>query len=224
MSGLSSLQSLHYRRITLIPLHLHMPLHDDGYVKYTSIWTKTAVLNSAIDELIVYRNKLAALNLIGVYPDGIGYGNISQRINQTAQFIISGTQTGQNKIALPEHFCKVTNVNISENKLLCEGPVQASSEAMTHAAIYLADIHVKTVIHVHHQEMWQQLKNIVTTTDISIPYGTPEMANAMFSAVNDIEKNKLPKIIITAGHQEGIFTFGNNLKDAFETLMTFYQK
>lgn len=201
-----------------------MPLHDDGYVKYTSLWTKTALLKEDFEELVVYRNKLAALNLIGVYPDAIGYGNISQRINQTTQFIISGTQTGQYKIAQTEHFCKVTHVNIAENKLLCEGPVQASSEAMTHAAIYLADTNINAVIHVHHQQMWQQLKNIVTTTDINIPYGTPEMANAMFDAVKVIEKNKLPKMIITAGHQEGIFTFGANLKHAFETLMMFYEK
>ena len=224
MSGLTGCRNLGYQPIAFIPLYLYMPLHDDGYVKYASQWTKTALLKEDFEELIVYRNKLAGLNLIGVYPDQIGYGNISQRIKQTPQFIISGTQTGQHKIALPEHFCKVTDVNIAQNKLLCEGPVQASSEAMTHAAIYLADTNVNTVIHIHHHELWQQLKNIVTTTDITITYGTPEMANAMFDAVKAIEKNKLPKIIITAGHQEGVFTFGSSMKDAYETLMMFYHE
>ena len=46
----------------------------------------------------------------------------------------------------------------------------------------------------------------------------------MFDAVKAIEKNKLPKIIITAGHQEGVFTFGSSMKDAYETLMMFYHE
>ncbi|MBK9456927.1 MAG: hypothetical protein IPO24_15745 [Bacteroidetes bacterium] len=100
MSGLTLCTNLGNQPIAFIPLHLYMPLHDDGYVKCTSLWTKTALLKEDFDELIVYRNKLAGLNLIGVYPDEIGYGNISQRIKQTPQFIISGTRTGQHKRAL----------------------------------------------------------------------------------------------------------------------------
>ena len=42
----------------------------------------------------VWRSRLYKAGLIGVYPDGIGYGNMSIRF-QRSKFIITGTATGK---------------------------------------------------------------------------------------------------------------------------------
>ncbi len=74
---------------------------------------------------------------------------------------------------------------------------------------------VMRVIHIHNKKMWLQYIDHKPTTSMHIKYGTPEMANEI--------KRLLPlckeKIIITAGHTDGIFLFGNNLNEAFENCM-----
>ena len=57
------------------------------------------------------------------------------------------------------------------------GLVQASSEAMTHAAIYGLDPHIGAVVHVHSSSLWQKYRNRLPITDPGVAYGTPEMAN-----------------------------------------------
>ncbi|WRH65975.1 MAG: hypothetical protein RSE13_20055 [Planktothrix sp. GU0601_MAG3] len=68
---------------------------DEGVVKYSCEWVlgETVALES-IKSLIQWRNRIHKLGLIGVYENGIGFGNISIRIPHTLQFIISGSQTG----------------------------------------------------------------------------------------------------------------------------------
>ena len=201
-----------------------MSIHEVGYIKYNAVWKKTATLFEVTGELIQYRNKLHTLGLIGVLPDGIGFGNISERLIDMQTFIISGTQTGHIAEATAEHFSKVIVTEIGQNYLMCEGPVQASSEAMTHAAIYEASNSITSVIHVHHTALWQTLLNQVETIPQTITYGTPEMAQAMAQKVELIQELHLPNIIVTAGHADGIFTFGNSIKQAFEALMFYYNK
>lgn len=200
-----------------------MSIYEEGYIKYNAVWEKTETLVEVNNELISYRNKLYDIGLIGVLPDGIGFGNISQRLVNATTFIISGTQTGNIVEATAAHFSKVTATQIAKNYLTCEGPVQASSEAMTHAAIYEASNSITSVIHVHHSALWQTLLNQVETVPQTITYGTPEMALAMAQKVKLIEELHLPKIIITAGHADGIFTFGNSIEQAFDTLMHYFK-
>ncbi|MBK8345776.1 MAG: class II aldolase/adducin family protein [Bacteroidetes bacterium] len=198
-----------------------MNTHDDGYVKYKMNWLETTEPLVLPEGLLTYRNKLVELGLIGVYPDQIGFGNISSRVSGNV-FIISGTQTGQIKIANEMHFSQVNIVDRKTNSLYCAGPVAASSEAMTHAAIYAADAEINAVIHVHHFALWEKLKNIEATIPENIAYGTIEMAAAMENMVGEILAQQAQKLIITAGHAEGIFTFGENLDVAYNTLMQFY--
>ncbi len=197
-----------------------MKTHDDGYVKYNMDWHQSPEF-PVPNALITYRNRLKSLNLIGVYPDGIGFGNISQRSNNST-FIISGTQTGEINIANAACFSHVLKVNISQNSLTCSGPVAASSEALTHAAIYAANPKINSVIHVHHLTLWEKLKNKQATIPENIEYGTIAMAAAMENMVGEILTQQTQKIIVTAGHAEGIFTFGKSLDDAYATLMEFY--
>ncbi len=199
-----------------------MQTPDEGYIKYIQQHNYKQTIAADFAELILYRNKLAALNLIGVYPDNIGFGNISAKNIKGNGFIISGTQTGQIKLAGVEHFAFVTHVDIQINTVYSEGPVQASSEALTHAAIYSADENIQCVIHIHHQQLWQLLLNNVATVSSAIAYGTPEMATAIMQKLNEIKAANAQNIIVTAGHQDGIFTYGTNIAHAYNTLMQFY--
>ena len=57
---------------------------DEGYIKFNSDWEKQAAFeDERLDELLRYRQLLYGLELIGAYPDGIGYGNISLRLDAT---------------------------------------------------------------------------------------------------------------------------------------------
>jgi class II aldolase/adducin N-terminal domain-containing protein len=186
---------------------------DEGYIKFHCHWEKATALQKDLSELISWRNKLFQMGLIGHYHDiNVGFGNISQKM-EGKQFIISGTQTGHIEYIQAEHFTTVTDYNISTNEVWCKGPVKASSEFMTHAMIYDNDPLAEGVIHIHSKALWKQLINKASTTKKEVPYGTPEMANEITRLFNETEvKNQ--KIIVMAGHEEGILSFGTCLEEA----------
>lgn len=193
---------------------------DEGYIKFQCYWQKAAALQEDLSELIHWRNKLFQMGLIGYYPDiNVGFGNISQKV-KGKQFIISGTQTGHIEHIQAEQFTIVTDYSISTNEVWCKGPVKASSESMTHAMIYENDPMVEAVIHIHSKACWKQLINQVPTTRKEVPYGTPEMANEITRLFYETEV-KTNKIIVMAGHEEGILSFGICLKEAGEIIERF---
>src|SRR5262249_38625969 len=149
---------------------------DEGYIKYKCIWIKSAPLPTK--ELIcinTWRQKLFALGMIGAYEQEIGFGNISIRPRNYPQFIISGTQTGHIPLLNNHHYTLVTEFNIKKNSLTCKGPIKASSESLTHAAIYMYDKDIKSVIHVHHSGLWKNMIYKVPTINQNVQYGTREM-------------------------------------------------
>ena len=192
---------------------------DEGYVKFDPRWTPAPPMPvKVIEELNYWRQKIYELGLIGVYPNGIGYGNISCRYQDSEQFIISGTATGKLAQLNTEHYTLVTKVAAPNTRLWCEGPILASSESMSHAAVYENCPEVTGVIHVHHMEMWQRLLHQVPTTDASALYGSPEMVYA----IHHLFKTTLLKdirIFVMEGHPEGIFVFGNTLEEAVDVLL-----
>ncbi|MBV8886286.1 MAG: class II aldolase/adducin family protein [Chroococcidiopsidaceae cyanobacterium CP_BM_RX_35] len=195
---------------------------DEGYIKYRCRWIHSKPLH--VDEIIEinkWRNKLHQLGLIGQYNNGISFGNISIRYKQAGKFIISGTQTGLLLCLTPFHYTLVTDVDIDKNCLTCQGPIKASSESLTHAAIYNASSAVNAVIHVHHLELWKRLMNKVPTSSVDLSYGTPEIAKEIirfFKEDNLIEE----KILVMGGHEEGIISIGRNLSEAGEILLKYY--
>ncbi len=192
---------------------------DEGYIKFHPHWQKApAFPEHEVRELITYRQKLYARKLIGAYPDGIGYGNISKRWKATDQFLISGSATGNLEVLGPEHFSLVTEVDLAANTLRCRGPVIASSESMSHAVIYRECPEVRAVIHVHHPGMWNNLLHQVPTTSAEATYGSPEMASAISEllAKTDLRQTRL---FVMAGHEEGIFSFGNDLEQAYAVII-----
>ncbi len=192
---------------------------DEGYIKFQTRWTPGPALpTAALQDLQHWRNELYQRGLIGVYDNGISFGNISQRYDTEGRFIISGSATGHLPTLSDEHFTLVTKVNVAQNTVWCEGPITASSETMSHAVIYQNCPEVNGVMHVHHAALWKTLLHYTPTTAADAAYGTPEMAR---SIVNLLKKSDLreTKIFVMEGHPEGIFTFGESLKEAGAVLL-----
>ncbi len=83
--------------------------------------------------------------------------------------------------------------------------------------VYELDLNVQAVIHIHHKNLWLQLTGIVPTTGKKIPYGTPEMAREVKRLYQSTDL-KHQKIFVMAGHEEGIISFGKDLRDAGDIL------
>ena len=178
---------------------------DEGYIKYISDWTQGPAPSQAITDLLnTWRRPLYEAGLIGHDDDlGIGFGNISVRCTPPGRFIISGTQTGHVAETRGEHYSLVTEYDIDDNRVCCTGQVQASSESLTHAAIYELHPDINAVVHVHSRPLWDQLRGRLPTTSPDVSYGTPEMAHEFSRLYRDSEFASIG-IAIMAGHEEGI--------------------
>lgn len=197
----------------------------EGIVKFNCYWSQSGpvISDEQYETINHWREVLFNLDLIGAYENGVGFGNISIRIGASSQFIITGSSTGDIPELEPGHYVKVSSYNIDDNALMCSGPLKASSESLTHAAIYSADQGTNGIIHVHSGRLWDELMNKVPTTDPAIEYGTPAMAREMiriFSTPEVFEK----RIIVMAGDRGGLITFGNDLDEAADVLFQYYNK
>lgn len=188
---------------------------DEGYTKFDVRWTRSEPLAvPEIDELIRCRSPLYQAGLIGEYEElGVGYGNISHRCSDSDRFVISGTQTGHLPELRAEHFAMVTTYDIDDNSVACTGPVQASSESMTHATIYSLCSTIHAVVHIHSREMWVRLKDQIATTAADVAYGTPEMAREFQRIYRDTDF-ATAGVAVMAGHDEGLVSIGRNLQEA----------
>lgn len=195
---------------------------DEGYIKFKAHWKeKPAFSESRIAELNQARQVLYQKNLIGAYAGGIGFGNVSQRVNNSTEgnpFLITGSATGNFETLTPEHFSLVTKVDIPQNSLFCEGPIIASSESMSHAVIYEECPDVQAVVHVHSLKLWKDLLWKIPTTDAAATYGSPEMANSIVDLLKNTDLRR-SKLFIMSGHEEGIFSFGQTLEEAVEIVI-----
>ena len=168
-------------------------------------------------ELNRYRRKLLALGMIGVDASGVGFGNLSIRNGATSRFYITGSATGGISELTPTNYAKVVAYDFAKNWLQCEGSAVASSESLTHAAVYESDPTARAVIHCHDIKLWGALLDKAPTTPNRVEYGTSEMAYAvrrLFEAT-DVEKRK---IFVMAAHDGGLVTFGKDLQEAFGIL------
>jgi L-ribulose-5-phosphate 4-epimerase len=192
---------------------------DEGYIKYHCHWSQIdAIAESDIQELNSWRKQLYQLGLIGEYDNGIGFGNLSIRLPQKKQLIISGTQTGGMPDLTSQHYTKVIDYDWQQNYVSCQGLIKASSETLTHAAIYHALPEINAVVHVHHQLLWSKLLERFPTTNPDCAYGTPEMAEEIIRLCQQ-PLTQQERIIAMSGHESGILTFGFDLNQASETLL-----
>jgi len=176
-----------------------------------------------LTELNTYRRKLLQLRLIGVDANGVGFGNLSIRDGMTNNFYITCSATG----GIPEltlaDCARVVAYDFKRNWLRCEGSAIASSESLTHAAVYESDAKAGSVIHCHDSNLWGALLNQAPTSSKTVEYGTPEMAyevTRLFKRT-DVQSRK---ILVMAGHEGGIVAFGRDLEEAFAALMREWKK
>ncbi len=192
---------------------------EEGYIKFQVQWTQALPLPlEALQNIIHWRDILYQKDLIGVYENGIGYGNISQRWDMTGEFVISGSATGHLQRLSNQHFTLVKKIDINQDTVWCEGPIVASSETMSHAVIYQACPEVNGVIHVHHTGLWSKLLHKVPTTAASATYGSPEIAYSIIDLLSNTNLRQ-QKIFVMEGHPEGIFAFGVSLAEAGAILL-----
>ena len=171
-----------------------------------------------LDELNACRRKLQQLRMIGVDANGIGFGNLSVRAGETNQFYITGSGTGgQSQLTLGD-YAKVTAYDFERNWLRCEGRAIASSESLTHAAVYESDRQIRAVIHCHDRSLWTRLLERVPASSADIDYGTPEMALAVKRLLSET-RVKEAQVFAMAGHAGGVVAFGVSVGDAFAALM-----
>jgi ribulose-5-phosphate 4-epimerase/fuculose-1-phosphate aldolase len=190
---------------------------DEGYIKFNCVWTEGPPLpEEEVREINGWRQRLYEAGLIGAYPDGIGYGNISCRRDK-GMLLISGSATGNLRELGPEHYTLVTGIHIDQNTVFCKGPIQASSETMSHAVIYQSLPQVKAVMHVHSLPLWEQLLKTLPSTSASVPYGTPEMAREIRRLLKDPVILR-ERIFAMAGHREGVIAFGEDFSSAYRAL------
>jgi ribulose-5-phosphate 4-epimerase/fuculose-1-phosphate aldolase len=164
-----------------------------------------------------YRRKLLDLGMIGVDASGISFGNLSIRNGATSHFYITGSATGKISQLRPADCARVVAYDFARNWLQCEGSTVASSESLTHAAVYESDPTVRSVIHSHDMKLWSALLDKVPTTPKKVEYGTPEMAYAVRHLFDTTDVRK-KKIFVMAAHEGGLVTFGRDLRDAFARL------
>lgn len=197
---------------------------DDGYIKYTSTRRDgTVAASAALDELNRARTTLFDLGLIGVYDNGVGYGNLSLRANDDNQFVITASATGALRTLQTEQFCLVEAFFVDDNHVQSMGSLPASSESMTHGAIYAARADVQCVIHVHSRMLFEHLLHSAEpATPADIPYGTPAMARTVAQLV--ARQPKLPTVFAMAGHMDGVVAYGADTASTLDALRALLQR
>lgn len=197
---------------------------DDGYIKYTSTRRDGMVQSSAeLDNLNRARTTLFDLGLIGVYDNGVGYGNLSIRADAGNQFVITASATGAQRTLSVGQFCLVESFSVDDNHVQSMGSLPASSESMTHGAIYAARADVQCVIHVHSRMLFDYLLDSgAPATPADVPYGTPAMARTVAQLV--ARQPNLPTVFVMAGHIDGVVGYGADTASTVDALLTLLQR
>lgn len=190
----------------------------EGVIKYRLDYrTAPAVNYPELTKLNAWRFILYRLGLIGQDAQrygGLGFGNISFRLNHTRQFVITGSQTGGLNHLTPDHYCKILHADAERNHIIAEGANKPSSEALTHAAVYEANEQIQAVVHVHSQTIWQYSQALaLPAIAADIRYGTPAMATAVLSLFRQDRLAEIP-LFVMLGHEDGIVAFGDSIADA----------
>jgi ribulose-5-phosphate 4-epimerase/fuculose-1-phosphate aldolase len=205
-------------------------MQDEGVIKYDqSRFTYIAALpRHEYTTIEKYRKILNGMNLVSAYDNGLGYGNISMRKNyghilrtEKPQFIITGSQTGHLKDLSGEHYTRVLGCDVDAFAVTAQGARKASSETVTHAAIYAMNPYIGAVVHFHHKKIWNHMiTGGYEFTGKWILYGTYEMAVAVRACIGD----KTQGIFVMKGHEEGGVAYGPNLSTVLHIIAAVYKK
>ena len=185
----------------------------------------------ASEELIAalnaWRTILRKLELLGQDPAryaGLGFGNLSARRSaDSAEFVISASQTGAIAQLANEHLVRVTNWNLERFWVEGQGHQPPSSETLTHAMIYAADPRIAWVMHIHDPHIWRNGRELaVPATPKGVSYGSPQMTNAVAALLD--EHQSRPLVFTTLGHEDGVFSCGPTARDTGGLLVSYLAK
>ncbi len=196
---------------------------QEGVIKYRLDYRFTPALNNPeLAELNAWRSILFRLGLIGQDPQrygGLGFGNLSFRLDRTRQFVITGSQTGGLERLTPEHYCRIVHADAGQNHIVAEGANKPSSEALTHAAVYQASQRVRAVVHVHSPVIWRHHQALaLSAVAADVRYGTPAMAAAVLSLFGE-DRLAETCLFVMLGHEDGVVAFGDSIAEASQTLI-----
>ncbi len=221
----------------------------EGVVKYDARHTEAALsaeLAPLAAALAAWRHPLRALGWLGREEGrygGYGFGNLSARVageladrlgldadahRGAAPFLVTGSQTGGEERLGLGGFALVERHDTAANRLWSRGEVAASSESLTHAALYAASPRVGAVLHVHAPELWRRRRVLgLETTGADVAYGTPEMAAEVAAAAGRAGSRGATDgkpagtgILAMAGHEDGILAWGPDPATAGRALLT----
>jgi len=195
----------------------------EGNIKIKLRWEERGpeIPAPMMKSLNTWRDIMFSLGMVGAYSNGIGYGNISARSGIKDRFYISGTGTGKYKKLGRKHYCLVTGFDIAQNRLDCTGPVRASAESMTHAAVYSSYPGTGAVFHIHHEEMWKFFMGKVPATPPEAHFGSAKMALALVRLLQDNNARE-QRIAVMEGHEPGIIFWGKDTDEAGKYLLSYY--
>lgn len=190
---------------------------SEGVIKYDVELTPAAEPPvERIRDLEEARSRLHACRMIGVNPDGIGYGNLSMRT--TDGIYITASATGHLAQLSPAHYVRIDDCRPADNYLRATGVYPPSSEAMSHWVVYAANPRVNAVAHVHDPVLFAGLRRRgAPQTGADIEYGTPAMATALHQCVRSC--STLPAICVMAGHEDGVIVFGGDVASVVSLLI-----
>lgn len=212
---------------------------QEGVIKYHLEFASKPIVHPRLVEKLALLNaaraQLKACALLGQDParyGGDGFGNISLRLDDR-QFLISGSQTGHLQGLSAADIALVDGFDCRANQLSAYGLSKPSSEAMTHGVAYRTLAAAGAVVHVHSPAIWQQAGRLgLPATASEIPYGTPEMAEAVRQLLLT-QRSGLPAdnsqaagepefkaiVFVMQGHEDGVVAVGANLADCTRSLL-----
>ncbi len=194
----------------------------EGYIKFNCEWIKNVINlpKEAFEELNRVRSNLYNMGLVGMDENGIGFGNLSFRIDGDC-FAITGTRTGAKAVLQLTDISIVEDVIIERNYLRCRGLVPASSESLTHAGVYISRKSVKAVIHIHSEDLWQFAIGMLPSTSKDAEYGTVRLA----WEVRDLAKRLNDRAaLVLLGHRPGLLFWGQSMQEVFADIVGLYEK
>ncbi|MEI6646654.1 MAG: class II aldolase/adducin family protein [bacterium] len=196
---------------------------NEGYIKFSVHLNEADIqVPQALQELNAVRTALCDIGMIGILPEGVGFGNVSIKEAGTDVFFISGTATGGKRILDFSDYCRVDACSIDNNEVFCTGHIRASAETLSHDAVYQANALSNCVIHVHHKPLFLKLlKSTCPATSPDAAYGTPEMARDIARLV---KSHTTPYgILVMTGHEDGVIAWGRTVAETYDVLMNHYK-
>lgn len=202
---------------------MRAPPRDDGVIKFQAQRLEGPPITAAqVQAINAARSVLFDHGLIGVYPDGVGFGNVSVRTEE-GRFLISASATGSQRLLRAEQYCGIESFEPEHNQVQFWGIGPPSSESMTHGALYAARADVGCVLHVHHRALFDYLlASGAAHTKADVAYGTPAMASAVAQLLT--LHPDLPLVFAMAGHDEGVIACGADIDRTLAILLQIHER